>query len=122
MSETEGENLRRGALRNIDRLFSNGVDTKEMERQTPIAPSQLPIERRKLLTHLQRAPEANVKNDGGDEDNEDSRTRNARLTVVATTKIGGAAKSCPSCDIAHKSQALRIGYRRLQGVKSKGVN
>lgn len=51
LSATEGEKLRRTVVKSVDELFSNGVYTEEMEGNVPIPPSQLPVERRKLIAH-----------------------------------------------------------------------
>jgi len=48
----EAEKLRRTVIKSIDDLFHNGVYTRTMEESRPIQPSQLPVERRKLITHF----------------------------------------------------------------------
>jgi hypothetical protein len=52
LSAETAESLRRTIVKSIDDLFSNGVYTDAMEGQTNIVPSALPVERRKLLTHV----------------------------------------------------------------------
>jgi hypothetical protein len=50
MQPEEAEALKRGIIRNIEHLFHNGVFTKEMETQKSVRPSELTVERKKLIT------------------------------------------------------------------------
>jgi hypothetical protein len=53
----QAETIRRTIVGSITTLFENGVYTEAMEGQVIPAPSALPIERRKLLTHQTSGPD-----------------------------------------------------------------
>ena len=59
----EAEKLRRTVINGIDSLFKNGVVTTEIVNQPPITIDQIPIERRKLLTHYAGPTEAESRSD-----------------------------------------------------------
>ncbi len=56
VSAEEAEKLRRTAVNCISNLFSAGVYTFQMETQPVVKPSQLPVERRKQITHYVEQP------------------------------------------------------------------
>lgn len=51
ISDEEAEALTRGIVRNMQTLFKSGVYTSKMEEQRPISPSEIPVERKKLITY-----------------------------------------------------------------------
>ncbi len=51
LTKEEAEKLRRTVIKGVEDLFAKGVYTPQMETQVQPRPSQLPVERRKLLAH-----------------------------------------------------------------------
>lgn len=58
INAAEGEKLRRTVFKSLEDLFSNGVYTAAMEADVLPRPSQLPVERQKLIEH--RSKKADV--------------------------------------------------------------